>query len=203
MQGTPYIYQGEELGMTNLPFKSMDDFRDIQSIKAYREWVEEKKAFTHEEMMAALRKMSRDNARSPMQWDDSPNAGFSAGTPWIMVNPNYKTINAASQIKDPDSVFSFYKKIIALRKQYSVIVYGDFELLFPQDERVYGYRRRLGEEALLVFCNFSGKEVKDLDLTAQGAGKGELLISNYSEETINHQILKPYEGRAYFGPQVE
>lgn len=201
MQGTPFIYQGEELGMTNMPFKDMHDIKDIQSINAYRQWVEERKVFSHDEMMAALRKMSRDNARTPMQWDDSPNAGFTTGTPWMTVNPNYREINAATQVNDPDSVFGFYKKLISLRKKHPIIDSGDYDLLLPEDERVFIYRRSHEDKTLLVLCNFSGGEVSDIDLARLGSGKGELLIANYPLDEINPLKLLPYEGRAYLKEQ--
>ncbi|MDR2070111.1 MAG: alpha-glucosidase [Treponema sp.] len=197
MQGSPYIYQGEELGMTNTPLKSLEDCRDVEVFNAYRELVEEKKLLSHEQMMAGIQKSSRDNARTPMQWDGTKNAGFSAGTPWIPVNPNYRTINAALQVQDPDSVWSFYRRLIKLRKEIPVIVYGDFEDMLPDDRRVYAYRRRLEGKSLLAICNFSGEEVSDLDLDALGAGKGELLIANYDAETLDTTRLRPYEGRAY------
>jgi oligo-1,6-glucosidase len=197
MQGTPYIYQGEELGMTNMPFQNLEDCRDVEIFNAYRELVSEKKLLTKEQLMDGVRKLGRDNARTPMQWDASENGGFSAGTPWIPVNPNYTNINAASQTGDADSVFSFYKKLIRLRKEHPIIVYGNYELLLPNEERVYAYRRNFKGEALLVICNFTGKEISDIDLSALGAGKGTLLISNYGTDQINNSRLLPYEGRAY------
>jgi oligo-1,6-glucosidase len=197
MQGTPYIYQGEELGMTNTPLASLEDCRDVEVFNACRELVEEKKLLSHGEMMAGIQKSSRDNARTPMQWDGTGNAGFSAGKPWIPVNPNYRIINAAFQTGDPDSVWSFYRRLIKLRKENPVIVYGDFEDLLPRDKRVYAYRRRLGDQSLLAICNFSGEVIRDIDLDALGAGKGEPLISNYGVEALSGARLLPYEGRAY------
>ena len=145
MQGTPYVYQGEELGMTNVPFRDISDFRDLDSINAYHELVGQG-VFTEEEMMRYLRYKSRDNARTPFQWDDSENAGFTTGTPWIMVNPNYTEINAAEQMGRADSVFNYYKELIRLRKTNDVIVYGTYELLLPDDKELYVYERRLGEK---------------------------------------------------------
>jgi oligo-1,6-glucosidase len=196
MQGTPFIYQGEELGMTNAPFRSLGDCRDVEVFNAYRELVREKKLLSHEEMMAGIQESSRDNARTPMQWDGTKNAGFSRGNPWIPVNPNYRIINAALQTGDPDSVWSFYRRLIKLRKENPLIVYGDFEDLLPGDERVYVYRRRFKDRSLLVICNFSGGEIRDIDLNALGAGRGELLITNYGTETPDKNRLLPYEGRA-------
>ena len=158
MQGTPYIYQGEELGMTNYPFESPEDFRDIESIHAYEEWCRSGR-LTHEEFWPCMLYKSRDNARTPVQWDDTEHAGFTAGTPWIAVNPNYKEINAKSQTADPDSVFHYYKKLIALRKQHPVIVYGRYELLLKDSEQLFVYTRTLSEdEKLLVVCNFTDQE---------------------------------------------
>ena len=192
MQGTPYVYQGEELGMTNVPFTSIDQFRDLDSINAYRELVEEQKVFTSEEMMRYLRYKSRDNARTPFQWDDSENAGFSTGTPWIMVNPNYKEINAKDQLERADSVFHYYQKLIRLRKEQEVIVYGTYDLLLPDSKEIYAYTRTLGEEKLLVVCNFYEPELS-FELPEEFAG-GTCLISNYPEVSLKAEMtLRPYE----------
>ena len=192
MQGTPYVYQGEELGMTNVPFTSIDQFRDLDSINAYRELVEEQKVFTSEEMMRYLRYKSRDNARTPFQWDDSENAGFSTGTPWIMVNPNYKEINAKDQLEREDSVFHYYQKLIRLRKEQEVIVYGTYDLLLPDSKEIYAYTRTLGEEKLLVVCNFYEPEVS-FELPEEFIG-GTCLISNYPEVSLKAEMtLRPYE----------
>ena len=192
MQGTPYVYQGEELGMTNVPFTSIDQFRDLDSINAYRELVEEQKVFTSEEMMRYLRYKSRDNARTPFQWDDSENAGFSTGTPWIMVNPNYKEINAKDQLERADSIFHYYQKLIRLRKEQEVIVYGTYDLLLPDSKEIYAYTRTLGEEKLLVVCNFYEPEVS-FELPEEFAG-GTCLISNYPEVSLKAEMtLRPYE----------
>ena len=192
MQGTPYIYQGEELGMTNVPFASVDQFRDLDSIRAYRELVEEKKIFSPEEMMRYLRYKSRDNARTPFQWDDSENAGFTAGTPWIMVNPNYREINAREQMRREDSVFRYYQKLIRLRKENEIIVYGTYDLLLPDSEEIYAYTRTLGEEKLLVVCSFSREET-EFRMPEEFLW-GSCLISNYSGfQTERNMTLKPYE----------
>lgn len=154
MQGTPYIYQGEELGMTNYPFQNPQEFRDIESIHAYQEWCVEG-PLSYETFWPCLIYKSRDNARTPMQWDNTEHAGFTTGTPWIAVNPNYKEINAKIQTADPDSVFHYYKKLISLRKQYPVIVYGSYELLLKDSEELFIYTRTLEHEKLLVVCSFS------------------------------------------------
>ncbi len=204
LQGTPYIYQGEELGMTNYPFKSPDDFRDIESINAYREWCAEG-PLSHEVFWPCMLFKSRDNARTPMQWDDSPQAGFTSGTPWIAVNPNYKEINADAQTKDVDSVFHFYKKLIALRKELPVMVYGKYELLFEESEALFVYTRTLEDdsqpapqtgslksEKLLVVCSFCDHET-DFTLPDEFIG-APCLISNL-ENTYDRPNLtvKPYE----------
>ena len=192
MKGTPYVFQGEELGMTNVPFTSIDQFRDLDSINAYRELVEEQHVFTAEEMMRYLCRKSRDNARTPFQWDDSAYAGFSTVEPWIMVNPNYKEINAKKQVDDPESVFNYYRKLIALRKEKEIIVYGTYDLLLPESEEIYMYTRTLGEEKLLVVCNFSEKEVA-VEIPEEFR-KGSYLIANYPEGEIKEQMtIRPYE----------
>ena len=191
MQGTPYVYQGEELGMTNVPFASVDEFKDIESINAYNEYVESG-LISKEDMMRYLCYKSRDNARTPMQWNDQKNAGFTTGTPWIKVNPNYVEINAEEEVKRADSVFSYYKKLIALRHQEEVIVYGHYELLLPESEELYVYTRELNEEKLLVICNFTDKEVS-YAVPDEFVGK-EILISNYEEQEMKQELsLKPYE----------
>ena len=188
MQGTPYVYQGEELGMTNVPFESIDQFRDLDSINAYHELVEDQKVFTHEEMMRYLRYKSRDNARTPFQWDDSENAGFSTGNPWIMVNPNYTEINAKAQLADPDSVFHYYQKLIQLRKEKEIIVYGTYDLLLPDSKEIYMYTRTLGDEKLLVVCNFYEKEI-EVEIPEEFRN-GNYLICNYNDQQPVSEKMK-------------
>ncbi len=189
MQGTPYVYQGEELGMTNTVFKSVDDFRDLESINAYKELIESG-LYTKEDMFPKIAHKSRDNARTPMQWDASENAGFTAGTPWIAVNPNYKKVNVADQLKREDSVFNYYKKLIRLRKENEIIVYGNYELLLPEDENIFAYVRTLDNQKLLVVCNFSKSEQK---FDFSGYENAKALISNYNRDARKDGILKPYE----------
>lgn len=189
MQGTPYVYQGEELGMTNTVFNSVDDFRDLESINAYRELVESG-LYTDEDMFPKIAHKSRDNARTPMQWDASENAGFTTGTPWIAVNPNYKKINVADQLKREDSVFHYYQKLIRLRKENEIIVYGNYELLLPEDENIFAYIRTLDNQKLLVVCNFSKSEQK---FDFSGYENAKVLISNYNRDAREDGILKPYE----------
>lgn len=197
MQGTPYVYQGEELGMTNVPFETMEDFRDIESINAYRELVGQG-VLDGETMMKYLRYKSRDNARTPVQWSDEKNAGFTTGTPWIMVNPNYREINAKEQLSREDSMFYYYQKLIALRHEMDLIVYGSYQLLLPEDPAIFAYTRTLGEEKLLVVCNFS-EESQQFLLPEEFHGReGRLLISNYQQEArAEKQTLRPYEAFVY------
>lgn len=189
MQGTPYIYQGEELGMTNTVFNSVDDFRDLESINAYKELIESV-LYTKEDMFPKIAHKSRDNARTPMQWDASANAGFTTGTPWIAVNPNYKKINVADQLKREDSVFHYYQKLIRLRKENEIIVYGNYELLLPEDENIFAYVRTLDNQKLLVVCNFSKSEQR---FDFSGYENAKVLISNYNRDARKDGILKPYE----------
>lgn len=191
MQGTPYVYQGEELGMTNCPFNTLDNFRDLESINAFHELTEQGK-MTEEDMMAAIGYKGRDNARTPMQWDDSAYAGFSTATPWIMVNPNYTKINAKDQINREDSVFKYYQKLIRLRHESELIVYGTYDLILDDDKDIYAYIRTLGDEKLIVYCNFS-ENTREVELPEEFTN-GKVLISNYSDAKVNHKItLRPYE----------
>ena len=195
MQGTPYVYQGEELGMCNAYFDQLDDYRDIESLNAYKE-LTETCGVSHEEMMGYLKRISRDNARTPMQWDDSANAGFTTGTPWIKVNSNYPKVNAKQEVRDPDSVFSYYKKLIRLRHENEIIVYGDYELLAPEDEALFIYTRMLGTQRLMVLCNFTEKEVPiPAEVTEQIPADAQLLIGNYPEQ--KEKMLQAYEARVY------
>ena len=189
MQGTPYVYQGEELGMTNTLFNSVKDFRDLESINAYHE-LTEKGVISAEELFPKICHKSRDNARTPMQWDDSKNAGFTTGTPWIDVNPNYTKINAKEQVARENSVFNYYKKLIALRKEYEIIVYGDYNLLLPEDEDLFVYERSLDGKKLLVACNFSENEREfDFDIVKNG----KILTNNYEEFNLINKKLRPFE----------
>lgn len=189
MQGTPYIYQGEELGMTNYPFKGPEDFHDIESIHAYEEWCKSG-IVSHEEFWPCITRLSRDNARTPMQWDDSSQGGFTTGTPWMPVNPNYREINARAALEDPDSVFYFYQKLIALRKSCPVIVHGEYRLLLPDSEELFVYERRLGDERLLTACNFTDRDVEFV-MPKEFEG-GKCLIANYKEPGEAGR-LRPYE----------
>jgi oligo-1,6-glucosidase len=210
LQGTPYVYQGDEIGMTNVAFESIEDYRDVATRNMYREAVEEK-GVDPQVALKVVHAKSRDNARTPMQWDDSQQAGFTTGTPWIKVNPNYKEINVAEALADPNSVFHYYKKLIHLRKENPVIVYGTYDLILAAhkrstprsgsvDEEIYAFTRTLDEGRLLVILNFSrNAPVFKLPENISFSSK-ELLISNYAvdpNEDIHQITLRPYEARVY------
>ncbi|NFE74218.1 alpha-glucosidase [Clostridium botulinum] len=199
MKGTPYIYQGEEIGMTNVAFEDLNDYKDIEIINAYNDLVI-KNGRSHDEMMEGIYDRGRDNARTPMQWNSSVNAGFTTGTPWIKVNPNYNEINAESQIGDKDSIFNYYKELIKIRKDNEIIVYGNYDLILDDSEEIYAYVRTLNEEQLLVICNFSSN-TSEFKLPNNIKSKyKKLLIANYDEckeETLENISLRPYECRAY------
>ena len=191
MQGTPYIYQGQELGMTNAPFDKIEDFRDLDSINAYHE-LTEKGIFTREEILRRIRYKGRDNARTPFQWNEEENAGFTTGTPWIMVNPNYKEINAKEQLAREDSVFHYFQKLIRLRKEHEVIVYGTYDLLLPESKEIYAYTRTLGETQLLVICNFTDSQVR-FEMPEKFV-QGTILIRNYENTEVRQCMeMRPYE----------
>ena len=190
LQGTPYIYQGEELGMTNAPYP-LEELRDLESINAYHEMVE--KGMSEADALAAIHRMMRDNARTPMQWTDGPHAGFTSGTPWMMVNPNYTRINAASALADPDSVFYTYQKLIALRKAHPVFVEGDFTLLCPEDEQVFAYLRRGAGQELLAAVNLSGRSAP-FALPEAFAGCEPLLATQGAPQA---GVLRPWEAQLY------
>ena len=190
MQGTPYVYQGQELGMTNCRWESLDQINDIETMGNVTAFIE-KGLLTKEQALEAVRRQSRDNARTPMQWDDSVNAGFTTGTPWLMVNPDYKKINAKEELEREDSVFHYYQKLIALRRQYDVIVDGTYELLEKDDPDLFIYTRTLGSEKLLVVCSFSDQEriypVPDEFI------HGQILISNSGRTEASDPLIQPYE----------
>ena len=191
MQGTPYVYQGEELGMTNGYFDKLEDYRDIESINFFTE-LTDAGFMTPEYMMKCLMLRSRDNARTPMQWDDSAQAGFTDGESWIKVNPNYKEINAAQQLEDPNSIFHYYQKLIRLRKEKDIIVYGEFEPIYRDDEQIFAYIRRQKQEKLLTVCNFSDKNA-EMEISEEFKG-AECLITNLDRTVFEGRIvLKPYE----------
>lgn len=194
-KGTPYVYQGEELGMTNAYMENIADYRDIESLNAYKE-LTTKENIPAKTVMGYIKAVGRDNARTPMQWDASENGGFTSGTPWLQVNKNYKTINAATQVNDPDSVFAYYKKLIALRHTNEVMVNGVYDVLIPDHPQIYAYTRTLGDKQLLVLCNDSEKEVGvPAEIEEKIAGAQGILIQNYKD--VKAGVLRPYEAVVY------
>ena len=199
LQGTPYVYQGEEIGMTNVAFDSIEEYRDVETLNMYKELVEEK-GRDPGEVLKIVHAKGRDNARTPMQWDAGDQAGFTDGVPWIKVNPNYTEINVAQALADPDSIFYYYQKLIQLRKENPVIVYGSYDLILDAHEEIYAFTRTLDEERLLVILNFRGNSPvfhlpENISFTT-----GELLISNYrtdSASDIRQITLQPFEARVY------
>ncbi|MCA4131567.1 alpha-glucosidase [Arthrobacter sp. M4] len=192
-RGTPYVYQGEELGMTNMAFGAISDYRDIEVLNHHRE------ATTHlghtdAEVLAALAPLNRDNARTPVQWDASRHAGFTTGAPWIVVNPNANTINAAAQVDDPNSVYSFYRKVIALRHNEPLVSHGAFTMLLPDDEHIYAFQRTMPEGELLVLGNFSGNQ-QTVDVRDASWALAEPVIGNYPDFGSGAQplTLRPWE----------
>ena len=199
LQGTPYIYQGEEIGMTNVKFASITDYKDIETHNVYRELVEQR-GFEPQVVMEMIYAKGRDNARTPMQWDASTNAGFTDGTPWIKVNPNYPTINVEQALADPNSIFYYYQQLLRLRKTHPILVYGTYDLILADHPAIYAYTRTLADEQLLVMLNFT-KQPADFVLPATlPVVDKHLLISNYAvaaEESLAQVTLRPYEARVY------
>ena len=185
MQGTPYIYQGEELGMTNLKLP-LEQYVDVEIHNLFRDRTAE--GYSPEAVMESIWARGRDNARTPMQWTAGENAGFTTGTPWLSINPNHATVNAEAALADPDSVFYHYQKLIALRKRHKVFRDGSFTLLCPQDENIFAYTRDTEQEHLLVVCNFSGNEQPFA--VPEAFENAQLLLSNYPDRT---EVLRPYE----------
>ena len=192
MKGTPYIYQGEELGMTNAPFTSIEDFPDIETQNIYKERL--RAGFSEEETMCAIRKKARDNARTPMQWNAEKNAGFTTGTPWYQVNPNYTEINAEDATSREDSVFYYYQKLIRLRREHEIMAYGIYDLLLPEDEDLYIYTKTLENEKWLILCNFHEKE-----RVITSMRMGRVILSNYADTPQLEELclLRPYEAVIY------
>lgn len=204
-RGTPYVYQGEELGMTNVPFAGAESFLDIESVNYYNSAM--LRGLDSDDVLRALREGSRDNARSPVQWDASPHAGFTTGEPWFPVNPNHDAINAEREVADPDSVFHHYRRLIELRHTDPVVADGDFHMLLPEHPTLYAFTRSLGEESLLVLANFSGDELAVPDLPGQPDWAGAaLVIGNYGPDADAEAagegagglpVLRPWEARIY------
>ncbi|WP_150275592.1 glycoside hydrolase family 13 protein [Paenibacillus tepidiphilus] len=197
LKGTPYIYQGEEIGMTNVKFPALEDYKDIEILNMYREKVTEGGA-DHDVILNAIHVKGRDNARTPMQWNAGENAGFTTGTPWLKVNPNYTDINTEQALADPDSVFYYYQQLIALRKKHLIMVYGDYELLLPENEYVYAYSRTLKNEKWLVLLNFSDVP-QEVELPEELAAVNGVIVGNYGGEQPAEErgTLRPYEAVVY------
>jgi oligo-1,6-glucosidase len=200
LQGTPYLYQGEELGMTNYPFQSIEEYNDVEAIGAYKQ-LTESGLRDPEELLEAIAYRCRDNARTPMQWSDEKHGGFTTGTPWLAVNPNYKEINAEAERKDPDSVFSYYKKLLALRKSEEwkdVIVYGKYHLLAPEDEQVFAYIRYTKKQKILVICNLS-KEIVTFEVPEEVPVEKQMpiLCNDKGQALCRTMNLKPWEASVY------
>ncbi len=190
MQGTPYIYQGEELGMTNCRL-TLEQYRDVEIHNLYRD--RSAKGYAHEDIMESIYRRGRDNARTPMQWNAGENAGFTDGTPWMPLNPNYPAINAESALADPNSTFYYYQKLIALRKEYPIFRDGDFTLLDAENEKIFAYTRQLGDNKMLIVCNFTAEEVS-FPIPAEFEAAG-VLLSNYENRG---NTLLPYEARVLY-----
>ncbi len=199
LQGTPYIYQGEEIGMTNVAFESIEAYRDIETLNAYKELVHEK-GHAPQDVLALIHARGRDNARTPIQWDGSAQAGFTTGTPWINVNPNYPTVNAQQALADPNSVFYYYQKLIQLRKTHPIFVYGTYDLLLGTHEEIYAFTRTLENERLLVILNFFANTPVFTLSEPFTFSRHELLISNYEispNDNLRQFTLRSYEARVY------
>lgn len=199
MQGTPYIFEGEELGMTNAFFDKIEDYRDIEALDIFKDFTE-RKGFSEADTLELLRLKSRDNARTPMQWDDSEKAGFTEGTPWISVNPNHREINAKACLEDENSVFYYYQKLIKLRHEMPIITDGVYELLDADNEQVYTYLRRGKNETLVVLANFTEETIMYRLGDEWKEKEGRLLLSNYetAPETFSGEItLEPYGAYVY------
>lgn len=194
LQGTPYIYQGQELGMTNVRYP-LEEYRDIETLGMYRKY--KALGWPEEKILRSIHARSRDNARTPMQWSGAENAGFTTGTPWLKVNPNYKTINADNQLSDPDSVFSYYQRLIRLRKGHPVFREGTFRLVLADHEDIFAYTRTTATAQLLVVCNFRGADIED------PLAIGEIpILCNYPDQPLLGR-LRPYEARIYLRSQEE
>ncbi|MED3795431.1 alpha-glucosidase [Niallia alba] len=194
MKGTPYIYQGEEIGMTNCPITDISQVNDIESINMYHERLEQ--GYTKEDILHSINAKGRDNARTPIQWDDTENSGFTTGSPWLHVNPNYPEINVKNNLEDPNSVFYCYQTLIQLRKDNPIVVWGDFELIEDIEEEIFAYTRKFEEETWVVVANF-GEQEKMLHLPTYGKCSN-VIISNYQRQSIDfgNVQLKPYEAFA-------
>ena len=192
-QGTPFIYQGQEIGMTNVAFDSIEAYNDVSSVNKYNEMIAE--GVQESEALKFMWNCSRDNARTPMQWDGSVNAGFTTGIPWIGINPNYVTINVKAQQEDKDSILNFYKEMIKIRKSNKTLVYGKYQLIWEEHPKVYAYTRGEEDEKYLVLCNLTDQVAT---LNGEILEVEDLLLANYKvEEFKQYTTLRPYEARLY------
>ncbi|PLR82606.1 glycoside hydrolase family 13 protein [Bacillus sp. V33-4] len=197
MQGTPYIYQGEEIGMTNVKFESIEQYQDVETLNMFRE--KRSLGVPTEDIMNSIYVKGRDNARTPMQWSDHPHSGYTKGTPWIEVNPRYKEINVEAALKDKESIFYHYKHLISLRKKLDVITKGDFNLIFKDHPKIFAYERRCENEKLVVLCNFSSDEIViDDNKLLSEITTGKLIVQNYKEVEAGSSItLRAFETLVY------
>ncbi len=197
MQGTPFIYQGQEIGMTNVQFPSIEDYDDVAMKNMYR--IERENGKSHEEIMKIIWKSGRDNSRTPMQWSDAEQAGFTTGTPWLKVNPNYKEINVEKEMKEPNSIYHHYRKLIVLRKSNPTAVYGAYDLVLPDHRQIYAYTRTLGEDRLLVLANLSGEaaECSLPDSVAYTSAELLLISGDSGDRSLRDLRMAPYEARVY------
>ncbi|EKE40927.1 hypothetical protein ENUP19_0201G0003 [Entamoeba nuttalli] len=199
LEGTPYIYQGEELGMTNVYFDKLDDYQDCEIFGKWKELTQTHE-MTLDQFLKRVSEVGRDNARTPMQWDDSENAGFTSGNPWLKINPNYKTINAKEAMQNPNSVFNYYKQLLKLRKENPIMPYGEVQMILKDDEHIFAYIKTLNQLKWIVILNFFETPIEfilPIDIQIQNK---HLIISNYqvdNQEPINQFLLKPYEARVY------
>lgn len=197
MKGTPFIYQGQEIGMTNVKFDKVEDYQDVQSTGLYYSKLEQ--GMAHDDIMEIIWATARGNSRTPMQWSQEVNGGFTTGTPWLAVNPNYQTINVEAQEEDPDSILNFYKEMIALRKSEDIFVYGTYDLVFEDHKDIYAYTRTLGEKRVLILCNLTNEQTS-INLDEITVSTDQLLLSNIpveEHESIQELTLKPFESRIY------
>ena len=193
-QGTPFIYQGQEIGMTNVKFDSIYDYNDVKGINIYKEKIAQ--GLSKEDALKCVWAVSRDNSRTPMQWDDSDNSGFTEGKPWINVNENYKNINVKVQLENKNSILNFYKEMIRIRKENKTLVYGSYDLILEDDEKIYAYTRTMENEKFIIIVNLSHDKVRYSH--NEELKYDNLLLSNYNvnrHENINELTLKPYEAR--------
>ena len=196
-QGTPFIYQGQEIGMTNVKYENIDDYNDIKSVGIYNDMIA--KGIDKDKALRHLWAISRDNARTPMQWDSSSNSGFSKSNPWIKINPNYRDINVENQLNDKDSILNFYKKMIKIRKENEALIYGEYKLILEDDENIYSYIREFENEKFIIITNLTDKKV-EFNYDKEVLKYENLIISNYNikaHEDINKILLNPYEARLY------